>query len=112
MKTRAFFLSSLLLLLVALGLQTFGWYSLIASAQSALMRLWLLPIFPGMSPDNPHDSDIFRVMIWAGLALAILGLGCLVASSRRREPGSRFALGTLFTIYVGTWVFLLCTSGL
>ena len=112
MKNRTFLVSSLFSLLLALGLQIVGWCNLTAQVQSALLKFSLMPILPGLAPDDPHDADVFRAMIWCGLVLAILGLGCLIASFRRREAGTPLAPGALLTLYVGTWVFLLCTSGL
>jgi hypothetical protein len=112
MKKQTFFLTSLSLALAALGLQIVGWYCLSASAASAVLKLSLLPILPASALDNPQDWDVFRALIWIGLALALLSLLCVTASFRRRKAGWRSIPATMLTLYLATWVYLSLNSGL
>jgi hypothetical protein len=118
MKNRTFFLTSLPLASVALGLQVVGWYCLLASTASLttymLMRMFVPVLFSQTAPNQPQssDGDLFRVLVWVGLALAILSLICVTLSFCRRESGWRFISIILLALYLGTWVFLWCTSGL
>ena len=118
MKTRTFFLTSLPLASAALSLQVVGWYCLLASTASVttylVMSLSMPTLFSPAAPNRPQpsDADFSRVLIWAGLALAILSMVCVTVSFRRRETGRRFIPLILLALYLGTWVFFWCTSGL
>jgi hypothetical protein len=115
MKNRTFFLTSLPLAVTALGLQVVGWNGLASSAAATcifmMARLSAPPLFQS-AVDHSSDGDFFRVLIWIGLALAIVSLVCLTVSFRRHESGRRFIPGIVLTLYLGTWVFLWLTSGL
>ena len=112
MKKQTFFLTSLPLALAALGSQAVGWYCLLTAAASfsaSLLITMLQPLpFHQSMPDHQQFSDgnVFRILIWSGLVLAILSLFCVIASFRRRESGWRLISIILLNSLSGDLAFL------
>jgi hypothetical protein len=114
MKKRAFFLTSLPLVMAALAAQAAACYFILLAIGEATGRVMLtMPPFIFFPHEQPVPAEghgrLTSLLLLGGLILAVLGLMSVIASVRRHEPGWgwRIIPILLLALYVGTWLVLL-----
>jgi hypothetical protein len=100
MKNRAFFLTSVPLVIGALVAQVVAVHFILLDLTNATFTFWQLiyphTIFvPEVRTAPESFSWIVSLFLWGGLVLAIFSLASVVVSFRRRERGWRFVTITI-----------------